>query len=217
MRHRIVFRIVSVGILLVGFVLGVFLVGQSLAFASRSTRLDTAPPPMQKYCEVYEQALAAKLKVTVAQLAAANKSALQTTVQKAASDGAITQARETQLLDTINQLGPDPCADLARAAMAHQMAGHAHQAIVTAVASELKLPPDVLEKDLASGQTISQIAIAQHVSLADVNVAYLGAVQTQLAAAVADGMVTQAQSDRIYLAIQQAVARGQYPMLGAHV
>lgn len=217
MRNQIVFRIVGAGALLVGFVLGVLLIGQSLAFASRSTRPDPGPTVMRKYCEVYEQALAAKLKVTVAQLAAANKSAMQTTVQQAFRDGAITQAQETQLLDNIQQLGPDPCADLARAVMSHQMIAHAHQAIVTAVAGALKLSPAALEKELAAGQTISQIAVAQNVSLADVNAAYLAAVQTQLTAAVANGMITQAQSDRIYLAIQQAVAHGRYPILGAHV
>lgn len=216
MRNRIVFRIIGASALLVGFVLGMLLISQRPAFASRSTKRDADPTLVRKYCEVYEQTLAAKLNVTVAQLAAANKSAMQTTVQKAFSDGDITEAQETRLLDAINQLGPDPCADLARAAMSHQMLVHAHQAIVAAVAGALKLSPDALAKDLASGQTLSQIAVAQHVSLADVNAAYLAAVQEQLKAAVANGTITQAQSDRTYLAIQQAVAHGRYPLLGAH-
>lgn len=216
MRNRIVFRIIGASALLVGFVLGMLLISQRPVFASRSTKRDADPTLVRKYCEVYEQTLAAKLNVTVAQLAAANKSAMQTTVQKAFSDGDITEAQETRLLDAINQLGPDPCADLARAAMSHQMLVHAHQAIVAAVAGALKLSPDALAKDLASGQTLSQIAVAQHVSLADVNAAYLAAVQEQLKAAVANGTITQAQSDRTYLAIQQAVAHGRYPLLGAH-
>lgn len=216
MRNRIVFRIIGASALLVGFVLGMLLISQRPAFALRSTKRDADPTLVRKYCEVYEQTLAAKLNVTVAQLAAANKSAMQTTVQKAFSDGDITEAQETRLLDAINQLGPDPCADLARAAMSHQMLVHAHQAIVAAVAGALKLSPDALAKDLASGQTLSQIAVAQHVSLADVNAAYLAAVQEQLKAAVANGTITQAQSDRTYLAIQQAVAHGRYPLLGAH-
>lgn len=217
MRNRTFFRLIGASIVLVGLALGVLLIGQSPALASRSTNPGAGPTNQQKYCEIYVHALASRLKVTVAQLAAANKSALQTTIQQAHTDGAITQAQETKLLDKIKQLSSDPCADLARAAQArHMRLAAARQAVVTAVAGALKLPPATLEKDLSSGLTIPAIASSQNVSLDSVNAVYLAAIQTQLKEAVANGTITQAQSDKAYTAIQRAVASGKYPLLDTH-
>jgi hypothetical protein len=164
--------------------------------------------------------LASKLGKTVAELAAANKSALEATIQQAYTDGAISQAQETKMLDKVKQLGSDPCKDLARLSASHhqmsqQYAG-AHQAVVNAVAGAVNLPPATLEQDLASGQTVAQIASAQHVDLSAVNAAYLSAVQNQLKTAVTKGKITQAQASTAYSAIQRAVARGEYPWLRAH-
>jgi hypothetical protein len=216
MHKRTVLRLVG-GALLVGLALAAILVNWSPALASGKS----APPPgssgQQKYCETYVHTLATKLKVSVAQLAAANKAALETTVKQAMADGAITQAQETRILDKINQLGSDPCADLARASAAHRAQyANAHQAVLTAVAGALKMSPADLQGDLKSGRTVPQIAAAQHVNLSDVNAAYLAAVQDQLKMAVTNGAMTQPQADKVYQAIQRAVANGRYPLLYAH-
>lgn len=217
MRNKVLFRFVGGSALLVGFVLTALLVGRSPALAAGNSNQDAGPGMQQKYCQVYVQALASNLNVSVAQLAAANKNALQTTVQQAYTDGSMTQAQETSRLDQINQLGPDPCADLARIAAAHRARlAAARKAVVNAVASELKLSPAALDGKLSSGQTVAQIAAAQHVSLKSVNAAYLNAVRSQLKTAVANGTMTQAQSDKAYSAIQSAVSRGEYPLLHAH-
>jgi hypothetical protein len=216
MHKQAVFRL-GASALLVGLALAVILVIRSPALASGKS----APPPgstgQQKYCEMYEHALATNLKVSVAQLAAANKAALETTVKQAMADGAITQAQETRIVDKIRQLGSDPCADLARAAAAHRARyANAHQAVLTAVAGALHLPAATLELDLSHGQTVAQIAAAQHVNLTDVNAAYLTAVQDQLKMAVTNGTMTQPQADKMYQAIQRAVANGRYPLLYTH-
>ena len=220
MRKGVLFRLVGGSALLIGLALSTFLLGRSPALALGGSSPGAGPASQQKYCQTYVHTLASRLKVSVAQLAAANKSALETTIQQAYTDGAITQAQETRMLDKIKQLGSDPCADLARLSAAHHQMGEryagAHQAVVNAVAGAVNLPPATLEQDLASGQTVPQIASAQHVSLAAVDAAYLAAVQTQLKMAVAKGMITQAQSDTAYSAIQRAVSKGQYPWLRAH-
>ncbi len=219
MRKWVVFRLVAGSVLLLGLSLSMLLSGGSSALASARSSVATPPPDKQVYCKTYEQALAAKLKVTMAELAAANKSALQTTIQKAYTNGDITKEQETNLLSKVEKFGSDPCADLAMAAAslpASEMFAQAHQAIVTAVAGAVNLPPATLEQDLASGQSVEQIAAAQHVSLETVNAAYLGAVQTQLKSAVASGMITQSQSDAAYAQIQGAVSHGKYPLLHAH-
>jgi hypothetical protein len=217
MRKRTVFKLGG-SALLVGLVLTLFLVIRNPAHAAGTSAPGPGPSSQQKYCEVYVHALATQLKVSVAKLAAANKAALQTTVRKALADGTMSQDQETRIMGKINQLGQDPCTDLARAAAAHQAQyASAHQAVVLAVAGALKLKDAAaLESDLASGQTIAQIAAAQHVNLADVNAAYLAAVQDQLKMAVTNGTISQAQADTMYHAVQRAVANGIYPLLRTH-
>lgn len=82
-----------------------------------------------------------------------------------------------------------------------------------AVAQVLGLSVATLEADLNAGQTLLQIAQAQHVAVDDLNAAYLNAVKAGLAAAVKNGQVTQTQADNLYSAQQQAVASGHYPLL----
>jgi hypothetical protein len=218
MRNKVLIRVVAGCALLVGLALGTLLGGQRFALASGGANPGNGSANQQKYCKVYVTTLASNLNVTVPELAAANKSALQTTIKQAYTDGAITQAQVKSLLDKVNQLGKDPCADLARLAATHHK-GHelqgAHQAIVNAVAGALKLSPATLESDLSSGQTVAQIASAQHVRISDVNAVYLTAVQTQLKAAVTRGLITQSQSHDAYSAIQRAVSNGKYPLLRA--
>ena len=216
MHKRTICRLGGSALLVVGLVLIAQLVGGNPVRASGGAAPPPGPTGQQKYCEVYEHALAARLKVSVAQLAAANKAALETTVRQAMADGTLTQAQESRILGKINQLGQDPCVDLARsAADYHARLATSHKAVLAAVAGALKLAPATLESDLSSGQTVAQIASAQHVSINDVNAAYLNAIQAQLKTAVANGMITQPQADKMYQAIQHAVANGRYPLLRA--
>jgi AraC-like DNA-binding protein len=225
MRNKFLLGLVGGGILLAGLVLGAVIGGGGLPAWASANAQPTPPPSQGQYCQLFMRSLASNLHVSQAQLATATQDALKTTIQQAYKDGKITQAEETKLLDRASQLGSHPCATLESAFGHHgghagwqgrgQLAG-ARQAIVSAVAAKLNLQPAALESDLASGQTLAQIAAAQHVSINDVNAAYLGAVQGQLKTAVSNGAITQQQSDRIYTMIQQAVANGHYPLLKGH-
>jgi len=222
MRNKLWLGLAGGGVLLVGVVMGALISGGIPAWASGGSNANAAPAANGNYCQLYEQRVAKDLGVSVAKLESANQDALKATIQQAYTDGKITQAQETRLLNKVSQIGTHPCAALGRfrtsghnggkALGGTQLAG-AREAILNAVAAKLNLPMATLESDLAAGQTVSQIATAQHVSLGDVNAAYLSSVQAQLKTAVSNGMITQAQSDMAYSKIQQAVANGKYPLL----
>jgi hypothetical protein len=222
MRNKLWLGLAGGGVLLVGVVMGALISGGIPAWASGGSNASAAPAASGNYCQLYEQRVARDLGVSMANLESANQDALKAAVQHAYADRAITQAQETRLLNKVSQIGTHPCAALGRfGAFGHnggkapgraQLAG-AREAIVNAVAAKLNLPMAMLESDLAAGQTVSQIAAAQHVRLGDVNAAYLSSVQAQLKTAVSNGTITQAQSDMAYSTIQQAVANGKYPLL----
>ncbi len=228
MRNKLLLALAGGGILLAGLVIGAVIGGGIPVWASASAQA-TPSAGRGQYCQQFTQALASNLHVSQAQLETATQDALKSTIQQAYTDGKITQAEETRLLNRVSQLGSHPCAALGPDFGRHghrvgwlggvQLAS-ARQAIENAVAAKLNLTPTALESDLASGQTVAQIASAQHVSLSEVNATYLSAVQGQLKTAVSNGAITQQQSDRIYAMVQQAVSYGRYPLLkgrGAHL
>jgi hypothetical protein len=207
----------AVAILLVGLALGAML---STGVSARGLAAGHTAAPQQngiKYCHLYEQTLAHNLGVRVSRLESANVAALETTAHQAYTDKAITQSQLQNALNHINQLRSDPCTAVANIiSQKHhggkQFAG-AHQAVLTAVAGALHMQPAMLESDLASGETLPQIAASQNAKLADVNTAYLDAVHGQLSQAVSSGKITQAQANAVYSQIEQAVAHGKYPLL----
>ncbi len=218
MRSKLVLGLVGGGILLVGLIVGVLLGGGIPALASTGGNASAVATPSanEQYCQLFVQTLAKNLHVSQSQLDSATQAALRTTIQQAYKDGKITQAQETKLLNRVSQLDAHPCAAMGR------MYGHhggeygganAHQAILNAVAAKLNLSAPTLQSDLASGQTLPQIAAAQHVSIADVNATYLSAVHAQLTTAVSNGAISQQQANQAYTKVQQAVANGHYPLL----
>lgn len=95
-----------------------------------------------------------------------------------------------------------------------QALAQARPAILAATAASLHLTSVQLTADLDAGQTIPQIAQAQHTPLSQVNAAYLNAVKTQLNDAVQQGKITQSQASSLEQTVQNDVAKGKYPLLG---
>jgi hypothetical protein len=226
-RFKLVVGLVGASMLLVGLVVGALLGGGFSAQASaHGNAFATATPtPMAagdgKYCQLFEQTLANNLHVSKSHLDMATQAALRTTIDQARKDGQITDAQHTALMNDVNQLDAHPCTTLGRIAQQHARKASAalvgaHQAVLSAVATKLGLSPATLQSDLDSGKTVQQIAAAQHVSISDVNTAYLDAVRTQLNTAVGNGMLTKQQSSQSYSKIEQAVAMGHYPLLEGH-
>jgi hypothetical protein len=70
-----------------------------------------------------------------------------------------------------------------------------HKAMLDALAEKMKLPRADLDKRLAAGETILQIATSQGISATDFSALMLESQKSALAKAVADGYLTQAQAD----------------------
>src|SRR5258706_2306963 len=230
MRRRMTLGLVIGGVFVAGLLLGGMMSGILPALAASqnqspqhaSAAKTTTKADIQAYCQLYEQTLAKDLNVPESQLEQANAQAVQAVIDQMFKDGKITAAQKTQLEQAAAQIKSSPCTQLgALGNLARQHSNSnglgqlegAHQAVVRSVAIALHLSADTLTSDLAKGQTISQIASAQHVSIDSVNAAYLGAVQTQLKQVVNSGMLSQAQSDMLYSKLKQAVQSGHYPLL----
>ena len=145
MHSRLVIGCVCGSILLIGLALGGLLGGRVPALASQgstsaaavaSATASTTPKDSQKYCQAYIQNLAAALKVNVAQLEAANLSALQKTIRQAYADGKITQAQETKLLDRAASFSKDPCGELRHNAGSHPRKGSVGHSVAYSMTSD---------------------------------------------------------------------------------
>ena len=220
-NKRVLLGLGGVGLFAAGLLAGI-LAGSSIpAFAATGSQQST-PAAKGAYCQTYLNALASDLHVTQDQLLAANKDALQKTIDQMAADGKITAAQKAKLEQRLDTLSSNPCALLAARPKAGGAGAHgafgplgqaARQQVEQAAAGALKISTATLEADLAAGQTIAQIAQAQHVDISAVNSAYLNAAKAALASAVSGGALTQAQSDAAYSRLQQVVASGHYPLL----
>ena len=219
MRKRVLFGLAGGGIFAAGLLIGMLTNGFSVFASSGSPANTTTTSANGNYCQLYAQTLAHDLHVSTTQLQQANQDALQKVIDQMAADGTINATQKAKLEANLQKLSQRPCAFVGRfgrsapgARYAQALAG-ARTQIESAVAGALRLPATTLDSDLASGQTISQIATAQHVALSTVNTAYLNAVKAALASAVSSHTITQPQSDTIYTKVQQAVASGHYPLL----
>lgn len=84
---------------------------------------------------------------------------------------------------------------------------------VITTAKALGISPATLQADIQAGETVPQLAQAQHVPLSTVNAAYLQGVKQANQMAVQGGGVTQAQADQQYQQEVQNVQQGIYDIL----
>jgi hypothetical protein len=94
---------------------------------------------------------------------------------------------------------------IASAQTAEEQVGTIHTYMVAALADRLNLTIDKVETRVNAGETMYAIALAEGIAQADLP-AFLDEVRTAaIKAAVADGVVTQAQADRM---IQRGLHQG---------
>jgi hypothetical protein len=172
----------------------------------------TATQAAVNYANVFIGKLATALGVTQDKLSAGISSASTATIDEALKNQDITKAQADQLkLDVQNGRspflgergfgkrgfgggrdgGPGMMGGRGMGGMGFQIA------TLEAAAKSLGMTATDLEAQLRSGQTITQIATAKNVPVKTVQDAVLGALQTQLAAEVKAGRLTQAQADEI--------------------
>ena len=79
-------------------------------------------------------------------------------------------------------------------------------AIAVAISTDLGITKQQLRSDLASGQTLAQIAAANGKSVNDVEQAILGAVQSRLDQAVAAGLLTSDKEQTVLARVTDRIA-----------
>lgn len=227
MSKRTMMGLAGAALLLVGLVGGIVIGSQVTARAAGATHTKVTAAKGD-YCDLYEQTLANQLGVSTTALEQANATAIQQTLAQMQKDGTLTPFEVNTLQKVLQEYESQPCAKI-KSALSQMGSGHGSgegdtaqlQTMVkgvrglleNAVAQKLNLSPSTLDSDLAHGQTIQQLASAQHVKLSDVSAAYLSAAQSLLGMAVSDGTITQAQSDFVYQMLSHAVASGHFPLL----
>ena len=229
MRKRTMMGLVGAALLLVGLVGGIVIGSQMTAHAASETHTKVTAAKGD-YCDLYEQTLANQLGVSTTALEQANATAIQQTMAQMQKDGTLTLFEVNALQKVLQEYESQPCAKL-KSALSQMGSGHGTgtgdadtaqlQTMVkgvrglleNAVAQKLNLSPLALDSDLTHGQTIQQLVSAQHVKLSDVSAAYLSAAQSLLGMAVANGTITQAQSDFVSQMLSHAVAAGHFPLL----
>jgi hypothetical protein len=133
---------------------------------------------------------AQQLGVSPERLSTALRTALKNRVDAAVADGRLTQAQGTELKERIDA-GDVPLLGLRGGGPGF---GHHHHGLDDA-AAYLGLTEDALRTRLESGQTLAQVAEAQGKSVDGLIDALVAGEKQELADAVADGRLTQAQAD----------------------
>lgn len=229
MRKRTMMGLAGAALLLVGLVGGIVIGSQMTAHAAGATHTKITAAKGD-YCDLYEQTLANQLGVSTTALEQANAAAIQQTLTQMRNDGTLTQFEVNALQNVLKQFESQPCAKIKSAlsqmgsgqsagggdentAQLQTMVKGIRGLLENAVAQKLNLSASTLDSDLAHGQTVQQLATAQHVKLSDVSASYLSTAQSLLGMAVSNGTITQAQSDFVYQMLSHAVAAGHFPLL----
>jgi hypothetical protein len=218
---------VGAGLLVVGMAAGVVIASNLQASAANYATYATTPSTSaSNYCQIYLNTVSHQLGKSNSEVTSANQAGIKAALDQMVKDGKITSAQETQIEQKLQNAGNNPCALvgglLARGhfGAASRLGGAlsgARSAAELAVANALEISTSTLQSDLASGQTIAQIASAKKVNISTVNSAYLNAMQTQLNQAVTNKTITQTQANALYSKLQTAVSQGHYPLLeGGH-
>jgi len=170
------------------------------AVAFAQTPNPPTPPTAPTSGQTFWQTLADKLGVTVDKLQQAVRDTLKEMVDKALAGGKLTQSQADTANGRIDKMTFDKPLfgqflgerrrDMLRAGFALGKQG------IEAAAAKLDMPPQDLMKELRAGKSLADVAQAKNVSVDDLKVAILAAVNAQIDQAVKDGKLTQAQADQ---------------------
>lgn len=138
-------------------------------------------------------------------------------IQAALADGVITQAQADWMLANLNQRGFG--FGMGKRSMGD---GLLRNYMIAALAKELNLSPEEVQARLAAGETLVQIALAKGVPAAELPNLMVRVRKAAIQAALQDGVITQAQADRMLNRLEQR-GKGRFfdrpdrwPGRGAH-
>ncbi len=198
----------GVVLLLLSIVFGAMFAGP--LFASANTNTPAASTPVatkNQYCDLFEQSLAKRLGVSVSTLQQDRQGAFGDVLAQLVKDGKITQAQADQITKRLASHPLTSCSGLNvkkfTGLASGQFLKQYRTAIFSEVAQGLKLTPDQLMAQLKAGQSLNDVAQAQHVSQTDLRNLVSKAITDELGKAVSAGTLTQAQSDAYQKMLQQ--------------
>lgn len=179
------------------------------------------------FMQLYLQALASKLGISVQTLQSDITSAEKDAIGAAAKQGLISQAQADRLTQRLNanpNLGLAPGFVPGARFGAHQgfkagvglgaRLGFAGPAVLEAVANTLKMNPADVTSALKSGKTLADLAKQQNVNPSDVQNAIVSAYKSDLDRAVKDGLLTQARADQMKANLDPSKINLSRPFLG---
>lgn len=161
-----------------------------------------------EYCAAYRAAFAKALGVSEADLAAAARTAADATIDQAVKDGKLTSAAGDRLKARVAAADPDICQRVAKRLGTAKAALGVVRDAMTAAADALKLTPAELRAQLRAGSSLKTIASDKGVDYGTLTAAVLGAVKTDLDAAVKVGTIKQAREDRILERLTKRLENG---------
>jgi hypothetical protein len=99
-------------------------------------------------------------------------------------------------------------AGVASAQTSQQAIGSLHEYMEKALAEKLGIPLTTVETQFEAGKTLAQIALDNGIAQADIPAFMLEIRTNAITAALADGVITQAQADRMLQAKGRAMGHG---------
>lgn len=209
--------IVGGAFLLVGAMLfGAYFARPLLASASTSSPSVATSTPTSSttnpYCTQYLQDLAQRLGVPVSTLQQDSLAAQKDVIAQMAKDGKLTQTQANTIDQNLQSkqacsgkgfLGGPFGGQRGGFGLNMGVFGKYLPTVESQVAKGLNLTSAQLVTDLKNGQSLDQIATAQHVSTTQLNTIVLNAVQSALNQAVKDGNLTQTQANALMQKLQQ--------------
>jgi hypothetical protein len=193
-----------------GALMGAVAAAPDLARGSQAAEIDlaaaldpaaelSAAPGAAEYCVAYRAAFAKALGVTEAEIGAAARSAIASTIDAAVADGDLTAAAAERIKTRLakRDAGTDLCSAIAgRGGLVKAALGIARDAL-NAAADTLGMEPADLRAQLRDGADLHDIAAAKGVGYPALTKAILDAVKTDLDAAVAAGTITAERETKI--------------------
>ncbi len=171
-------------------------------------------PQLSQYLDAFWNALAKQFGLTVDQTKSKVTAAEKDVIEQMVTDGKITRAQADKLEQNLGNnpgFGPffgkgrgfggrgvapnGPAPNGARPGMFFGFKDSAAE--LEAVAAALNMKPADLQAQLRSGKTLADVATAQKVDQAKVKQAIIDAEKAEIQREVQDGIITQAQADRM--------------------
>jgi hypothetical protein len=177
--------------------------------ASSLTAVDASSASAQ--CSTFMKHFAVEIGKTQAQINSAFQKAIADTLADEVKSGQITQAQADAIKAKLANQTPCNLPDVRTPGGNKTAIGAYMQQYLAAAASALGITQTQLTTDLKSGQSLSQIAAAQHVSEADFRTKLIAGLKPALDQAVAGKKITAAQEQAIITRLQT----GELPLWNA--